>query len=169
MFHVEHMKMKAKYCLFIFWVALAGCKKPTPDPQAGDVIYQSFKAELASVEARLTEKEGELNDFKNQIAQTDIESSELKVLRAKANFATHEVRKLQQGVKYWKLKLLSREEVVRTNYLAAFNRGEEWNNAEELEKFHKANERLSRRQARGSKSHGTAEAKKPSSQGEAEE
>ncbi len=70
----------------------------------------------------------------------------MKILRAKSERAKHNRNKQEQIVRYWKLKLLSREEVVRENYLNSFNRGEEWNSSEEIERYKKVQERnLSRK------------------------
>lgn len=65
-------------------------------------------------------------------------TTDIKTARAKADVTKREIRKLEQKIKYWKLKLLSREELVRNAYLEAFNKGQEWNNKEEIEKFKKA-------------------------------
>jgi hypothetical protein len=134
-----------KLFLFMSLTVLFGCKRPLPEPQANDYIYLNFKQQLGDAEARLLEKEGQLKEFQEKINEADIQSSERKLIQAKADFALREVRKMQQNVKYWKLKLLSREEVVRRSYLRAFNSGLEWDNSAEVARFKKANEKLSKR------------------------
>ncbi len=145
MFHVEHSMNLSIVFIITTLLIFLGCKQPLPDPQQSDYIYQSIKQELAGVEAQLNQKRNQLNDFKSKLPETDIQSADIKMIRAKVDFATQEVRKLEQKLKYWKIKLLSREELVRTKYLAAFNKGEEWDNTLETENFKKSIQRLKQR------------------------
>lgn len=137
MFHVEHMHFLKAFLLLIFFFSI-GCKKPTPDPHLGDYIYQNLKQELSAAETKFSEIKKQHDDFATKSKDPSLSVSDLKMARAKADFALREMRKLEQKIKYWKLKLLSREEQVRTSYLNAFNKGEEWNNDEEIQRYKKA-------------------------------
>ncbi len=112
-----------------------------PDPHLNDYIYQSLKQELSASESRLVDIQKQYSDFLNKSNNPSLSTSDAKIARAKADLALREVRKLEQKVKYWKLKLLSREEVVRDSYLKTFNKGEEWNNDEEVQRFKRAQSR----------------------------
>lgn len=112
-----------------------------PDPHLNDYIYQSLKQELAASESRLVDIKKQYTDFINKSNDPSLSTSDVKIARAKADLASREIRKLEQKVKYWRLKLLSREEVVRGSYLKAFNKGEEWNNDEEVQRFKRAQNR----------------------------
>lgn len=145
-------------CLLIF--SISACKKPQGDPQAGDYIYQQLKVQLAAAEAKLAERKTQLDEFKTTLAQADeSEYSRKRILKTKAEIAARDIQKLEQRVRYWKLKILSREEYVRTTYLSSFNKGIEWDNKEETEKFRKAEQRLVPR-APASKSPGDSKAEK---------
>jgi hypothetical protein len=137
MFHVEQLMKITKLYLFIFVFVSFGCKKPLPDPQASDYIYQELKQELAAAESQLAEKQGQMKELKDKLTQSDIQSSELKMIRVKIDFAQRSIRKQEQRVRFWKARLLSREELVRRQYLTAFNKGEEWNNSDEVERYKK--------------------------------
>ncbi len=131
--------------LFSSLFLLSACKKPLPDPHLNDEIFLGLKQELASTEALLVERKNQLKEFQDKVIQADIQSSSLKVARAKADAALQEVRKLEQNVIYWKMKLLSREEIVRNLYLESFNKGEVWNNADETTRYKKSIHRASKR------------------------
>lgn len=130
--------MNLTIVFFIILTLLVGCKKPAPDPHLGDYIYQSLKQELSASETKYSDIKKQYDDFVAKTKDPSLSVSDLKMARAKADFALREIRKVEQKIKYWKLKLLSREELVRSSYLAAFNRGEEWNNDDEIQKFKKA-------------------------------
>jgi len=129
------------YSFYIFTLIIfIGCKKPIPDPHLNDYIYLNLKQELTTTESKLTDVKKEFSDYVSKSKDPSLSISDIKVARAKADFALKEIRKLEQKVKYWKLKLLSREELVRISYLSAFNKGEEWNNDDEVIRFKKAKE-----------------------------
>ncbi len=124
---------------------MGGCKKPLPDPHLNDEIYLGLKQELAATESLLTERKNQYKEFQEKVDQADIQSSNLKIARAKADDALREIRKLEQKIIYWKLKLLSREELVRNSYLESFNKGEDWNNSEEAQRYKKSLSRNTKR------------------------
>ena len=119
-----------------------GCTKPNPSPHSGDFIYNEFKNELGIAETKLAEKTKERDDFLIKIKSPQITDLERKSLHFKADIATKQIRKLEQQIKYWKLKLLSREESVRRSYLASFNEGHIYDNSEETSRYQKAISRL---------------------------
>lgn len=129
------------HLLTIFLILLTlqvGCKKPTPDPHLGDYIYQNLKQELSASETKFADIKKQHDDFAMKTKDPSLSISDIKMARAKADFALREMRKVEQKIKYWKLKLLSREELVRSSYLSAFNKGEEWNNEDEVQRYKKA-------------------------------
>lgn len=138
-------KILFNFILFSSLLYLSACKKPLPDPHLNDEIFLGLKQELASTEALLAERKNQLKEFQDKVVQADIQSSNLKVARAKADAALQEVRKLEQKVIYWKMKLLSREEIVRNLYLESFNKGEAWNNADEAMRYKKSINRNTKR------------------------
>jgi hypothetical protein len=132
------MKLLNLFFIILSVSYFVGCKKPIPEPHMNDYIYQSLKQELSTAESKLTDIKKEHSDFISKSKDPSLSISDVKIARAKADFALREIRKLEQKVKYWKLKLLSREDLVRSSYLASFNKGEEWNNEEEVQRFKKA-------------------------------
>lgn len=130
--------LKKLLLLLVLQLIFSGCTKPIADPQLDDYIYQSLKQDLVNAETQLSEKQTQLKDFKSNLLTADIQTSEFKLIRTKSDYATQEIRKLEQRVKYWKGKLLTREKFVRNEYLSAFNKGESWNNLEEILKYKKA-------------------------------
>lgn len=139
------VKTQTLFFLFSLIIILGGCKKPLPDPHLNDEIYLGLKQELAATESLLTERINQYKEFQEKVGQADIQSSNLKIARAKADGALREIRKLEQKIIYWKLKLLSREELVRNSYLESFNKGEEWNNSEEAQRYKKSLSRNTKR------------------------
>lgn len=139
------IKIQTLYILFSLVFILSSCKKPLPDPHLNDEIYLGLKQELAATESLLAERKNQYKEFQEKVDQADIQSSNLKIARAKSDGAIHEIRKLEQKIIYWKLKLLSREELVRNSYLDSFNKGEEWNNSEEAQRYKKSLSRNSKR------------------------
>lgn len=139
------IKTQTLFFLFSFVIILGGCKKPLPDPHLNDEIYLGLKQELAATESLLTERKNQYKEFQEKVDQADIQSSNLKIARAKADDALREIRKLEQKIIYWKLKLLSREELVRNSYLESFNKGEDWNNSEEAQRYKKSLSRNTKR------------------------
>lgn len=150
---------------------LVSCAKPNPNPHAGDYIYNEFKGELTIAETKLTEKTKERDDFLEKMKSHLVTDLEKKSLRYKADRATKEMRRYDQQIKYWKLKLLSREQSVRQSYLDAFNQGQTWDNNEEIERYKKAIARLrkSRHTASAPAKNTETEEKAPSNNAEAEE
>lgn len=130
--------MNLSITFLIILTLLVGCKKPAPDPHLNDYIYQSLKQELSTSETKYSEIKKQHDDFVTKSKDSSLSISDLKIARAKADFALREMRKIEQKIKYWKLKLLSREEIVRSSYLSAFNKGEEWNNEEEIQRYKKS-------------------------------
>jgi hypothetical protein len=141
MFHVEHYMNSTKFILFILISLSFGCRQPIPDPQSSDYIYQDLKTQLGVSETKLAERKTQLDEHMANMKTVEGES-EKKRLRFKADIAVQDIRKLEEKVKYWKLKILSREEYVRNEYLREFNKGNDWNNSEEVERYKKAISRL---------------------------
>lgn len=139
MFHVEHMHL-LNAILFITILHSLGCKKPMSDPHLNDYIYQSLKQELGAAETKYSEIKKKHDEFATKSHDPSLSISDIKLARAKADLTLREMRMAEQKIKYWKLKLLSREEQVRISYLNAFNKGEEWNNDEEIQRYKKAQE-----------------------------
>lgn len=141
------MKMKQNIIsiTLIIFLTIVGCRKPQPDPHLNDFIYLNLKQELVATESLLNEKKTQYSEYKDKIEQADIQSSGVKVARAKAEASLNEIRKLEQKVLYWKMKLISREEAVRNSYLESFNKGLEWSNAEEVDRYKKTIDRASKR------------------------
>ena len=131
-----------------------------PDPQASDFIYLSIKQELANSESELATKTTQLNELVSKLPETDSQKSDIKLLRAKIDVAKRDLRKLEQKIKYWKVKLLSREEIVRIRYMSAFNQGKEWDSTEETERFKKSIARIQKRAPTNAKTQ-TQQAKSP--------
>lgn len=118
-----------------------GCRRPVPDPQSTDYIYQDLKSQLAISEGKLAERKTQLEEHLNNMKTVEGDS-EKKRLRFKADIAVQDVRKLEEKVRYWQMKILSREEYVRTEYLREFNKGNEWKNVEEVDRYKLAMKRL---------------------------
>jgi hypothetical protein len=134
-----------KYILFILTVvigSLLGCTKPNPNPHLGDFIYSEFQTELGIAETKLAERQKERDDFLTKMKNPQVTDLERKSLHFKADYAMKHIRKLEQQIKYWKLKLLSREESVRHSYLNSFNEGKVYDNSDEISRYQKAISRL---------------------------
>ena len=165
MFHVEQSMNLIKICLYVVILVGLGCRKPMSDPQAGDYIYQDLKNQLALSEGKLTERKEQLEEQIIALKEADIDSSQRKQLKFKIDKAASDIRKLEQRVLYWKLKILSREEHVRKEYLKAFNKGETWDNSVEIERYKKAQKSFLGRTIASQDEEDKSKASPPPSQG----
>lgn len=147
--------IRHKLILLMCLTMLQGCKNPIPDPQQHDFIYQELKQELSQTENMISEKKNQIKEFQDKFRGADIQSSERKVIQVKIDHAFNDLRKLEQRLTYWKLKLLSREEIVRHSYLNSFNSGQDWDNSDEIERYKKANARLQKRRPANDKTTST--------------
>lgn len=156
-----------KYTIIILLlISVCGCARPEKDPHLKDYIYQEFKNELSIAETKLADKTKELDEFTGKLAAKNQTDVEMKSLRIKADNATKQIRRIDQQIRYWKLKLLSREALVREKYLEAFNKGELWNNEEEVLRYQKAVARLRSQRSRQAASAEAPKAKPPAAEAE---
>jgi hypothetical protein len=124
--------------LFLIGLLASGCKKPDPNPQLTDYIYQDIQRKLSDSEKLKEAHETNYSDFLSKSKSTDLQSREHKALIQKAYTAKWATEKTQQKINYYKMLLLEREKFVKRSYLKSFSKDEKWDNSDELRLYKKS-------------------------------
>jgi hypothetical protein len=125
--------------IFIFIpIFIIGCEKPNPNPQDSDPIYQDIKSKISNIESRKVKADGILKELEGFYSDAEPHSSQPKYFRAKIQDTKLSIEKLDQELRFEKMRLENRESYVKKKYLISFSHGEKWKNTEEVEAYKKA-------------------------------
>lgn len=129
--------MKVFITIFILSIFISGCRKPDPNPELKDPIYQYIQKQLAKYEKELKFNEGERDRIKKQIEALNSHDPTIKI-RWKTYYMNERERiKAAQQADFAKIALEKRKKVVKLRYLEAFKRNKEdsWIDENEFSAF----------------------------------
>jgi predicted nuclease with TOPRIM domain len=109
---------------FIFFIFLVGCNRPNPHPESLDPIYADIQNQIASTqkEAELLEKE--LAPIMKDIKEAQPQTGELKLRYSELYETQSKLAKAKQRIDYLNMRLATRKQLVKSEYLKAFEKGE---------------------------------------------
>ena len=132
MFHVEHMR---KTLIIPIFFVFFGCNKPDPHPETLDPIFSDYNSELSAATSDLRAAEKELEGLKLETKKATPQTGQLGFSSSRMYEADKKVEKLRQMVQYWELKIESRQQEDRKQYLKAWADKKPWPDPQEYKDY----------------------------------
>ncbi len=121
--------------LLIFSLFFIACDKPNPEPEKIDPIYADIQARLGAVTSQIKSAEKDLEDNKKEFEKVVPQTGQIKFAQKRVDDSDAALKKLQQMQLYWELKLKTRKNWAREQYLKAYNKKEAWPDPKEYEEY----------------------------------
>jgi hypothetical protein len=148
MFHVEHFpsaamenfrkeyEMKRKLLLpTLLILALTGCRKENPTPEAVDPVYQDFKREAIRAFSSYKEKEKAAKEAKEAFDKAPIRTGQRLDAQESYFVALHEQETAAQNYRYYSIKADLRKKHDRIVYHQYFVDKKPWPDATQTEEY----------------------------------
>lgn len=119
--------MKYFFILFTFFLIISGCRKPEENPELRDPIVRDLQQKLKEAEANLKTYEAEYVGVQQTVKNASVNTRELKEARKNFYSAEKKLRKAQQMVHYYQIKVNLRTIAGRTEYIKTFKEEKEFN------------------------------------------
>ncbi len=120
--------------LFLPLIFIA-CDKPNPEPEKIDPIYADIQSQLGAVTSQIKTAEKDLEDKKKELEKVVPQTGQIKFAQKRVDEADNALRKLIQMQTYLELKLKSRKNWAREEYLKAYKKKEVWPSPLEYEEY----------------------------------
>lgn len=128
--------MRIYLLLFIIGsLALSGCKKPDPHPELKDPIFLDLQRELGEAQKAVDAEKANLEEHKKNLQSAVPQTGQIKYAQKRYNDSVALISKLQQMVKYWEVRLDTRQSDARKQYLEAYNKEKPWPDPKEWEEY----------------------------------
>lgn len=129
--------MRTLVLLFILSsLFLSGCKKPNPHPELIDPIYLDLQRELGEAQKAVDAEKANLAEHKKNLGLAVPQTGQIKFAQKRYNDSVAMIEKLSQMVKYWELRIETRQKEARKSYLEAYNKEKPWPDPKEWEEYH---------------------------------
>lgn len=123
------------YFLILFSVFATSCNKPNPHPETLDPIYADFQKELDDTKKNLEAEQKNMEDLQKSLEKVQPQTGQIKYATKRLYESRDRLSKLSQLVKYWEIKLVSRQKEAKDQYLKAWNSKKPWPNPNEYEEY----------------------------------
>jgi hypothetical protein len=128
--------MEHKVILFLlFTLLLAACEKPNPEPEKLDPIYSAIEKEIKEAESAISSTETMLKEAQDTFDKAVPQTGQIKFARKRLYEAKAQLEKQKQMKRYLELRLKSRLDWDRSQYLKAYNKKEVWPKPEEWDQY----------------------------------
>lgn len=124
-----------KLVFLVFLGVLSACNKPDPNPELKDPISQDIQSNIKSIEAQLATERKNLADAEGEIKKAVPQTGQIKFARKHYFDVKARMEKLEQELRYYRLREESRKYEARADYLKAFDKKEAWPSPEEFENY----------------------------------
>lgn len=114
---------------------LPGCHKPNPHPESMDPIFADLEKEKKETESKISAEEKNLAEFKQALRDVVPQTGQIKYAQKRIYETEEKLNKLRQRKQYLEVRLESRIEVARKDYLRAFEKDQPWPNPKEYETY----------------------------------
>lgn len=130
---MEHQKYA--YLLFFFLFLVIGCEKADPNPELKDPIYADLVLQLSTTEKDLVEINKNAEEQKNLYENAAPQSGQAGVFKKRYFAAASTADRLNQQIKYWKIRIEERRLSSRKSYLESLKSGNAWPDPKEYEVY----------------------------------
>ena len=121
--------------LLSFSLLLVACDKPNPEPEKVDPIYLDMEKEAAETESQIKTAEKDLEGFQKDLENVVPQTGQIKYAEKRVSEATAKLEKLKQMRQYWEIRLETRKQWDRKQYLAAYKAKKPWPESSEYEQY----------------------------------
>lgn len=132
-------------CIFIFILAILGCKREDKNPELRDPIYSDLQSEKRTLEQMKEDSQKKIESITKELAKTQPRTLDRK--NAVNDIAKENIKlnKLTELIEYYEIRIQQRFNEARRSYREAFliDKENEWPSKAEFEAY-KVNKRLVR-------------------------
>jgi hypothetical protein len=114
---------------------LAACNKPDPSPELRDPILADLKAKLGATEAAVEAEEKQVAEFQEALKSAAPQTGQAKIAQKRLYEATDRRNKALQMKQYYLVKIESRIDQAKRDYLRAFEDKRDWPDPAEYESY----------------------------------
>lgn len=107
---------------------LSSCQKPDPRPELRDPIYQDIQEKIKEVSAVVETEKKNLEEAEAKMKASVPQTGQIKYSSKKYYETEKRLRKAQQLLKFYELKLKSREDFAQDQYLLYYDdkKADQW-------------------------------------------
>lgn len=136
--------MKKSYLLtfFILVFTIIGCEKPDPAPHLKDPIYSDILGEINSHQAAIEAEKKQLDEHEKALREAKPQTGQIKFAEKRVWDSKERIMKLNQMLRYWQSRQVSREIEAKESYLKAWDSKQSWPDPNEFQSY-KAQKELS--------------------------
>jgi len=110
---------------------VAGCNRPDPNPELKDPIYLDIQKELQDAKREVENQEKQVEEFKKVLAGVVPQTGQIKFAQKRFEESTAKLKKDQQMLRYWLIRLEDRRLESKKLYSVAFAKDKPWPNQQE--------------------------------------
>ncbi len=120
---------------FLISLCLLACDRPNPEPHKLDPIYSELEREAKAVQGEIDKAKKDLEGFLKEHEAVVPQTGQIKYAQKRVDETRNRIQKLEQLKLYWDLRVKSREEYAKTEYMKAYNKKEPWPPPEEYQSY----------------------------------
>lgn len=114
---------------------ILGCKKPDPNPELKDFIYNDLTSSLEIATKALESERKTFAGYKKELAEVVPQSGQNKIAMKHLEESQAKINFLEQEKTYLELKVEARKKIARKAYLIAFEKQLPWPDQNELKSY----------------------------------
>ncbi len=112
-----------------------GCSKPDPAPHLKDGIYADIQKQVSSEKASLESEKKNLVFLTDTLEKAVPQSGQHHMAYTQYLQSVAKLRKHEQMLRYYEMRLKSREKDIKKRYMASFNSKEEFDTSAEHDEY----------------------------------
>lgn len=121
------------YICFVF--SILGCEKPDPAPHLKDPIYADILSEIASHQGAIEGEKKQLEEHEKALKEAKPQTGQIKFAEKRVWQSKDRLLKLNQKLRYWQSRQVSREIEAKESYLKAWDSKQPWPSLDEFERY----------------------------------
>jgi len=123
----------------LFFIALSlcifGCNKPNPNPEKIDPIYADLQKRYAEYKKYADDEKKTLSEHEKTLKEAKPQTGQIKYAEKRYYESKLRLEKLEQMVRYFEIRIESRLQYARADYLKSWNKKEAWPKANEYSEY----------------------------------
>lgn len=121
---------------------ILGCEKPDPNPHLKDPIYSDILSEITAHQSSIEAEKKQLEEHQKAAKEAKPQTGQIKFAEKRVWDSKERLAKLNQMLRYWQSRQISREIEAKESYQKAWDAKKPWPEPEEFERY-KAQKKLS--------------------------
>jgi hypothetical protein len=129
--------MRKTYLILLFTYSffVLGCKKPDPNPHLRDPIYLDILSEIAAHQSSIEAEKKQLKEHEKTLREAKPQTGQIKLAEKRVWESKDRLAKMNQMLRYWQSRQVSREIEAKEAYLRAWDAKTPWPDPEEFERY----------------------------------